>query len=367
MKEAPSSQLRTRLALPALPALLALLALLAMGALGACGRAPGGAAAGSADAPARASTGEAGGERRLLAAPADALARSPQERARGQETPGDESPGDQSPGQQAPTPTADVHARLRARAASGFGLVDFIKPRMDEEVGIDPYLGPILYREVGDEADAANSAARFGALCRGPDGGYEVDVERPTVYFARARVALAGVEREQLSFQWYFEGHDAQPPRAQGLRVTLNSAGFPALVEVLHDESGMHLLFASQALEAAAAASFGAALEGRAFSIEGARDESPESLVVELFREGPLPSGPMLYQPARGFDLWSLHCRCSPSRVSEVRELVEYELVPLAQLGAEARWSASLPGAGAEAELHELPDWWTQVLRLPGF
>ena len=77
----------------------------------------------------------------------------------------------------------------------------------------------------------------------------------------------------------------------QGIRITLNSAGQPAIWEVLADGSGAELIFVSQSLEAAALAEFGKPLPGRRYAIERSVEEAPSVVVARVIDDGPMAHG----------------------------------------------------------------------------
>jgi hypothetical protein len=238
---------------------------------------------------------------------------------------------------------------LRARAESHFEVVDLWKPRMVEGTEIDPYLAPMIYRGV---QEGSESVAGFGALASSGEGRGSVDVTRPTVYWRRASIEVGGVERTQLAFLWFFPGASPGGQEVQGLRMTLDSRGFPAIFELLRDSSRANLFYVTRALETRVAKERGEPLAGRTFCVEPALKERPDVLVPRLIGEGPAPMGPFVYHDLEGHDLVSLHCRCSPSQIKTIRETMEYDLLPLEAL------PEGVPG-------FEDPEWPFDCLRLP--
>ena len=227
-------------------------------------------------------------------------------------------------------------AALRARAAEEFDAALLVKPRMDVDAGIDPYLAPLLYLET--PGDGARLPAVPGRASVGRDGELAIDVSVPTVYFAEGPVDFRGAPSRQLSFVWF----RAHAPTPQGVRITLDERGHPALAEVLADTRGMRVVFASSDLEEAATRELGAAASERAFALE---PPDAELVLAGLFEPGPMPMGPYVYLPLGTGDVASLLCRCEPSRSREVSGTIEYELTPLALL--EGVW----PPEGASDEL----------------
>jgi hypothetical protein len=115
----------------------------------------------------------------------------------------------------------------------------------------------------------------------------------------------------------------------QGIRVTLDLAGQPAIWEVLADDSGVELVFVSRSFEAAAAAEFGAALPGRRYASERSLRESPNALVARVIEDGPVPMGPIVYVDERTRSVGALICRCMPAQVKSLVATRTYELLRL--------------------------------------
>jgi len=244
----------------------------------------------------------------------------------------------------APTSTAEG---LRARTGTRFAVADFLKPRMDGPAELDPYLAPLIYLE-------APHAAPLGSALVDGEGRLTVDASRPAVYWADRTVRLAERERRQLTFVWF---RDVRSPRAQGVRLTFDGDGFPVITEVLADESGRRILYVTHGLEARAAEAFGDPLPGRSFAVEGAAGEEHGVVLAGSVGSAPQPLGPYVYQARDANDVVTTHCRCSPTQASEIREMIEYELVPLAAL--DGVWPAE--GAPGFAP----PDFPARNLRLP--
>lgn len=241
----------------------------------------------------------------------------------------------------APASTAES---LRARTGTRFAVADFLKPRMDGPAELDPYLAPLIYLE-------APHAAPLGSAFVDGEGRLNVDASRPAVYWADRIVRLAERERRQLTFVWF---RDVHPPRAQGVRLTFDGDGFPVITEVLADDSGRRILYVTHGLEARAAEAFGDPLPGRSFAIEGAEDGG---VLAGSVGSAPRPLGPYVYQARDANDVTTIHCRCSPTQAGEIREMIEYELVPLEAL--DGVWPAEGDPGFAP------PDSPARVLRLP--
>jgi hypothetical protein len=225
-----------------------------------------------------------------------------------------------------PTPVHPPSAAgeaLRSRTQERFALADLYKPRMDDETELDPYLAPLIYVEA--PGGAAPSAARFEG------GAPSVDPELPTVYWAEDVAVHGEGEHRRLAFVWF---PSSGTPALQGVRTTFDADGFPAVYEVLSDTSGLDVLFVAKGLEERAASHFGEPLDGRRFAVEGT---GGHAVVAGVLTDAPAPMGPYVYQAARAGDVVALACRCSPTQVDELREMREYELVPLQDLEAFGR------------------------------
>jgi hypothetical protein len=149
----------------------------------------------------------------------------------------------------------------------------------------------------------------------------------------------------------------------QGVRLTLNSVGRPAIWEVLEDSSGAGLVFVSQSLEAAAAARFGKALPGRRFAIERSTQAAPKVVVARVIDDGPVGMGPIVYLSAGTRTVSTLICRCMPAQVKTLRTTAAYDLLPLPAIPRDLL--PLTPGfwPGDVATDNRLEKW----LRLPGF
>ena len=241
-----------------------------------------------------------------------------------------------------PGAAGEPEVAAEAREAEGdhdaleYAFADFLKPRIEGDEPIDPYLGPLIYHEA-DGPDAGH-APPIGALLPDARGELDVDVSRPVVYFDDGTVLHGGEELRQLSHVW-FRRDRAGRPTAQGVRSTFDARGFPVVFEVLADGSERRVLYVAKTLEERAARRFGPPLEGRRFSIERSESTVPPTEIAGLLSQGPMPMGPFVYQAADSNDIATMHCRCSPSSVGAIRSSFEYELEPLQTI--EGLWPAA--------------------------
>ena len=232
---------------------------------------------------------------------------------------------------------AQVAASIRARTETEFQLADFLKPHMEGPAGIDPFLAPVFYLDAAEfEAIGMPGAASLDS-----NGQLVIDPSRPTVYYTE-EVAQEWGGRRQLSYVWLRSQGEAGPVSAQGLRISLDPDGQPALVEVLKDSSGFRVLFASERLEAAAVEAYGGAHGGRSYALEREHEGEPRVVLAAVFGLGSMPTGPIVYLAQDTPDVMHVHCRCEASQVQDIRGTLEYELVPLTEL--DAVWSpAAVP------------------------
>lgn len=229
-------------------------------------------------------------------------------------------------------PTAGELETLRARTEVPLPAAVMWKPGAEEAPGLDPYLAPLLYREVAPGAGEVATEPAIGELVQGPADALVVDPDRPTVYFVDERVVAAGAERRRLTFVWFHAARPEAAPRPQGLRITFGQDGMPKVYEALADESGARVAYVAGSLEEAARSAFGAPLPTRRHAIEGEWDPGFPVVVGRVVADGPVPMGPFVYQREGSTDLVNLHCRCETSQVVEIAGTREYALRPLAAL-----------------------------------
>jgi len=271
------------------------------------------------------------------------------------------------------TPTGAVSAPvgseilegLRLRSAVHFEIADLLKP-VSQESDFDPYLAPLFYREVEQTTPSSATRSSFGSLVLG-ETGLAADTGRPAVYFHESSLKWGASEYEQTVFLWFRPGEDEGPVRAQGLRATFDSQGFQCVFEPLSESSGASVFYVAKSLEAAALAKHGEPLAGRMHSIEPELEARPDVVVARVYGEGPMPMGPFVYVTDSGADVLSLHCRCSPSQMTTLREGADYELLPWDSLSLEVRtrWTDALEEAKRNSLGFEAPEWPFLSLRWP--
>lgn len=256
------------------------------------------------------------------------------------------------------------HAAIRMRAELEYSSAVFFKP--DEPSLGTPAgdLAPLIVQQVLSVSPAAVLADRFGLLHTSAPGHFNVDKTRPVIYWSRRTTEINGQSCEQTTYLWSYDSEDgsqiAAMPSFQGVRITLDAAGFPCIWEVLNDDSGLRLIFVSSAVERAAAQQHGPPLPGRRFSVERCPDQHPNVVVPRLLDDGPVPMGPWVYLEAGTRSVTTLLCRCSPSQVDDFVESTYYELMPL-----EAITLMGIDVSAATGGIGSATDRLAQVLRLP--
>lgn len=157
-----------------------------------------------------------------------------------------------------------------------------------------------------------------------------IPAARPLVFFQSGHTLLNGRPHEQMTYWWAYP--QASPAKrdtlsAQGVRITLDSAGQPVIWETLADTSDAQIMFVAQSLEMRALREFGAPLAGRRFAIERALADAPKVLVARVIEDGPVTMGPIVYLRAGTRDVTTVICRCMEAQVRELVGQQEYDLV----------------------------------------
>lgn len=216
---------------------------------------------------------------------------------------------------------------IYSRATNRFAEAFFYKPNKSTNTDFAFDLAPLLIQEAG----AADKASResFGALTL-PHRGLSLDHSRPAIYWAVDSAQISGGVHTRVTYMWCYAidpsatNHASLP--LQGVRITFNSAGQPAVWEILGDTSGAELVFVSQSLERAAAAEFGQPLPGRRYSVERGVDKAPRVVVPRVIDDGPMPMGPIVYLRAASHDVSTLICRCMAAQVEKLLDTRAFEL-----------------------------------------
>jgi hypothetical protein len=227
---------------------------------------------------------------------------------------------------------------IQRRATVSFQEGDFFKPVERDVEALTFRLAPLLIQEVQGQDGANASAAPFGTLVL-TNGTAVLDTSRPAIYFQTDGVLVHGKPRISFTYIWFYKA-EAERRRggsisAQGVRLTLNSAGEPVVWEILAEPSGAELIFVSHSLEAAALAQFGKPLAGRRYAIERGTNETPGTVVARVIEDGPVPMGPIVYLRARTHMVSTLICRCMPTQAKKLRATGTYDLLPFPEAAPE--------------------------------
>lgn len=136
------------------------------------------------------------------------------------------------------------------------------------------------------------------------------------------------VTYERTPDGWVYRWADPVSGVVQGIRSTLGDDGFPIAYEILHDSSGVRLLFVDTMLEQRAAERYGAPLPGRRFAVERGLDETPDVAVGATYEPGATPLGPFVYLWSESYDVNVVLCRCMAPRVFDIVDSIAYTLRP---------------------------------------
>jgi len=219
-----------------------------------------------------------------------------------------------------PSPTVRQRKdELLARTLIEFDQARLYKPNEAGITGAAFNLAPLIMQE-----NAPVSEGAAGSLFEGIP---------PTVYTTTSSSVLGGVPHEQVTYRWScphlapIEGKEGLTVR--WIRMTLGQDGFPLVWEVGDDTASANMLFLSEPLETAGREVFGGPLPGRRFSVERSIDETPETVVMGMVKDGPIPMGPYIYLASDGCAVTTVLCRCSPSQVNDIIESLYYDLEPM--------------------------------------
>jgi len=244
-------------------------------------------------------------------------------------------------------------AEMYLRATNEFAQANFFKPVEPPITDLSFTLAPLILEQVSGDLGPTHPPERFGLLTRS-NGVLTVDTSRPTLYVVADTIQIRQKPYAQLTYLWVYAGEPRGPALpslgVQGVRITLDTSGQPALWEILADHSGAEVFFVTQKLEGAARAEYGEPLPGRHCSIERSRGEAPQAVVARVLEDGPMAMGPMVYLQAGTHDASTVLCRCMPAQVKKLLQTSTYSLAHLEvgrphELLDEARRRAKVPSA----------------------
>lgn len=261
-------------------------------------------------------------------------------------------------------------------AAMRFDQAHLLKPRENPDHAFAHSLSPLVLEEVR----GTNAPAVF-----------------TNVFFQVGAVQLGGRTHAQITYWWHYDhpkaqprppehrpqarrGPDASPLKrtraetgapnrltAQGVRLTLDSRGFPVIYEVLGHTGRVAQIFVNQSLESAARAEFGSALPGRQFAIERRVSDAPDIVVPRVIEDPPAVMGPIIYLHEANQAVATVICRCMPAEAKTLIGQSFYELVPADFSGnvpAATRLDAAQP-RGLREDFLTQTNRLSQSLRLP--
>jgi hypothetical protein len=228
---------------------------------------------------------------------------------------------------------AQQATEVYAQATNQFGAAIFFKPTQATNADLTCQLTPLIIQQVADGQPLAGVPCDQFSAPGISNGLLVIDPARPAVYWAADSLQLNRQTHARFAYQWCYPPRKppAQPsalPR-QGVRITLDSRGQPAIWEILADTSARRLIFVSQSLEAAAAAESGKPLPGRRYSIERSLDQAPHVVVPRVIDDGPQAMGPIVYLSEGTRNVSTLICRCMPAQVKQLIATRTFALAPL--------------------------------------
>jgi hypothetical protein len=218
---------------------------------------------------------------------------------------------------QAETLSRAQREAIQTRVAAHFNNTVLFQPK-DAEATVALRLAPLIVQELADTNLAGLWRDQFGSVDAGPLVLSEVGT-----------TLVHGRPHDQVSYSWSYPSGEspAQPGRNwQGIRITLNAAGEPAIWEILKDSSGADILYVAQSVELAARAEFGPPLPGRKFSSEQGLTNAPNTIVANVIDDGPTAMGPVVYLRQGTRDVGTLICRCMASQGGTLLGQTNYEL-----------------------------------------
>ncbi len=253
------------------------------------------------------------------------------------------------------------------RQTNRFAQAWLFKPHEPKAPDLSYTLAPLILQEVSGTSESSRS--RFGEL-EVSNGVPAVQYARPVVYVKPDAVELNGRTHARFTYLWFYaaslSGSAIGQPPVQGVRITLDESGRPAIWEVLAEPTGARLIFVAHSVEAPALKEHGSVLRGRRHAVERAPEDLPNVFVARVIEDGPVPMGPILYLRARTSSVSTLICRCMPAQAEQVvgsstYDLLSAEGVPFEQVLATLEKNGRISWKGSQAQDPVLD----RLLRLP--
>lgn len=216
------------------------------------------------------------------------------------------------------------------RQTNRWGLVWLYKPGEPNQAAPNFDLAPLLLQQVQGSASRSPHQNVFGEInVRGSE--LHVDVARPAIYVSPSVTELHGQAHAQLSYLWFYgdtaRQGPADLPEPQGVRITLDARGKPAIWELFADRTGAETIFVSRSVETAAAGDYGPPLPRRRYVVEQDLKICPNVVVARVIEDGPVAMGPMIYLEQNGGSAMTLICRCMPAQADQVSGSTVYALI----------------------------------------
>ena len=267
--------------------------------------------------------------------------------------------------QRSPTPP---HAGIYQRATNEFTQAMFFKPSGTNEEDLIIKMAPLIIQEVTGTNGISGFQDQFGTLgAAGANNG--VPEAKPTIFFEPDSVQIHGKTHTRFTYLWFYpqarQSSKEKKLLQQGVRITLDSAGLPAIWEVLADSSGAELIFVSQSLETAARKEYGKPLPGRHHAIERSLKEAPKAVVARVLDDGPVPMGPIVYLNAETRSVSAVICRCMPVQAKNLLSARLYDLAPMANIPPEISSATASTPTGLWPRNGRTERRLEKVLRLP--
>ena len=236
------------------------------------------------------------------------------------------------------------YAEIYQRATNEFAEAVFYKPAESAAKDLSFSLAPLILQEAPAAKEPLSRTDRFGTLSVSTEAPV-LDRSRPAIYWEADAVQVNGKALARFSYVWCYAPDSLKPERMhgitstasgpakpglplQGIRITLNSAGQPAIWEVLADSSRAKLFFVSRNLEAAAMGEFDKPLPGRRFAAERSVEAAPDVVIARVVDDGPVAAGPIVYLSADTRAVSTLICRCMPAQARKLLTTSTYDLLP---------------------------------------
>lgn len=214
--------------------------------------------------------------------------------------------------------TAAQRDEIQSRVTNHFAAAVMFKPTESGfESDLTAQLAPLLLQAV-----VASNAASLWMDRPAPASA------RPLIYVHTNEVILNSNRYAQFSYTWNYPPPPPATPAlaTQGVRITLDARGAPAIWEVLTESTGADVIYVAQSVEVMARAEFGPPLAGRKFAVERAVAPAHPTVVANIIDDGPVAMGPILYLQAGSRDVSALICRCMPAQFRELSGQQDYQL-----------------------------------------